>query len=323
MGERLELAEGKPLKRRLMAAMAQLDCGSCGYLCQTYAEAIASGEEPSLKLCTPGGKETARKLKELVALEPPGAAGDVPAASGAPAATGAAGDAEEWSRRNPFPATLAAVYNLNGPGSAKHTSHVEIDLEGGGPAYEVGDSLGVLPTNCDELVGEALAALGATGGERVAPAAGGPCSPRVALAERCCLTEVTDELLELAAPLCADPAEAGRLKAALADPDAVDGWDVLDLLRECLSAKLPPAGFAAALTPLQPRLYSISSSLKAHPGRVHLTVGRVEWEAAARRRKGVASTMFADRLRVGETVRVYVQKRTGSPSRRTPRRRRS
>src|SRR5271169_974201 len=39
--ERLRLAEGKPLPRRLMAAMAQLDCGACGYQCQTYAEAIA------------------------------------------------------------------------------------------------------------------------------------------------------------------------------------------------------------------------------------------------------------------------------------------
>ena len=31
-----------------MAAMAQLDCGACGYLCQTYAEAIADGEEKDL-----------------------------------------------------------------------------------------------------------------------------------------------------------------------------------------------------------------------------------------------------------------------------------
>ena len=54
MPERLALAEGKPLKRRMMAAMAQLDCGQCGYLCQTYAEAIAEGREDSLSLCVPG-----------------------------------------------------------------------------------------------------------------------------------------------------------------------------------------------------------------------------------------------------------------------------
>src|SRR3954467_12293571 len=65
--ERLKLAEDRPLPRKLMAAMAQLDCGACGYLCQTYSEAIASGEEKSLTKCTPGGKETSRKLKALIA----------------------------------------------------------------------------------------------------------------------------------------------------------------------------------------------------------------------------------------------------------------
>ena len=40
--ERMELAAERPQNRKLMAAMAQLDCGSCGYLCQSYAEAIAT-----------------------------------------------------------------------------------------------------------------------------------------------------------------------------------------------------------------------------------------------------------------------------------------
>ena len=32
MPDRLKLAEGKPYERVLMAAMAQLDCGACGYV---------------------------------------------------------------------------------------------------------------------------------------------------------------------------------------------------------------------------------------------------------------------------------------------------
>jgi sulfite reductase (NADPH) flavoprotein alpha-component len=67
MDERLKLADGKRIDLRLMAAMAQLDCGQCGYLCKTYAEAIATGDEKSLTKCVPGGKETSKKLKELVA----------------------------------------------------------------------------------------------------------------------------------------------------------------------------------------------------------------------------------------------------------------
>ena len=83
MDERLKLAEGKPFERVLMAAMAQLDCGACGYLCKTYSEAIARGEDSDLTKCAPGGKDTAKKLKELMANRK--ALPTVPAA--APAAT--------------------------------------------------------------------------------------------------------------------------------------------------------------------------------------------------------------------------------------------
>jgi sulfite reductase (NADPH) flavoprotein alpha-component len=68
LDERLALAQGKRQEHVLMAAMAQTDCGQCGYLRQTYAQAIARGEEKSLSRCVPGGKATSRKLKELVAM---------------------------------------------------------------------------------------------------------------------------------------------------------------------------------------------------------------------------------------------------------------
>ncbi len=66
----MQLAEGRPLKQRLMAAMGQLDCGQCGYLCQTYAEALNEGREASTSLCVPGAKPTARLLKQLMAEAP-------------------------------------------------------------------------------------------------------------------------------------------------------------------------------------------------------------------------------------------------------------
>src|SRR6201995_5328839 len=47
--ERMKLADGRPLRRRMMAAMAQQDCGQCGYNCQDYSEAIASKAEARLK----------------------------------------------------------------------------------------------------------------------------------------------------------------------------------------------------------------------------------------------------------------------------------
>jgi sulfite reductase (NADPH) flavoprotein alpha-component len=44
IAERMTLAEDKPLPRKLFAAMAQQDCGECGYLCETYSQAIAEGK---------------------------------------------------------------------------------------------------------------------------------------------------------------------------------------------------------------------------------------------------------------------------------------
>src|SRR2546423_12005271 len=70
MARRLKLAEGKPRQLQLMAAMAQLDCGSCGYLCDTYAKAIDSGAEKDITRCTPGGVETAKMLKQILASAP-------------------------------------------------------------------------------------------------------------------------------------------------------------------------------------------------------------------------------------------------------------
>src|SRR5438874_12491558 len=62
----MEMAKGRPLRRRMMAAMAQQDCGQCGYTCETYADEIVQQAEERLNLCVPGGKETARMLKKLI-----------------------------------------------------------------------------------------------------------------------------------------------------------------------------------------------------------------------------------------------------------------
>src|SRR6201998_4157484 len=65
LAERMKLAEGRPLRRRMMAAMGQQDCGQCGYNCEDYSDAIFLKKEERLNLCVPGGKETARMLKKL------------------------------------------------------------------------------------------------------------------------------------------------------------------------------------------------------------------------------------------------------------------
>jgi sulfite reductase (NADPH) flavoprotein alpha-component len=304
--ERLKLAESEPLPRKLMAAMAQLDCGACGYLCRTYAEAVASGAESRLTLCSPGGSETSKTLKRLLKEHAPAAHVNGVSKNGAHVnGVAAKPSTKGWSRENPFTARVLRTLNLNRPGSEKQTHHVEIELGRDGPAYAVGDSLGVYPENCPALVDDVLNALGARGDEPVAAA-----SLRETLV-RCCLSEVTEPLLERLAGSAADAGESAELRGLIDDDGPIAGLDVLDLLRRFPSARPSPESFVAALSAIGPRLYSISSSPKRHAGQVHLTVRRVVYDLHGRTRKGVASTHLSDRVGPGSPVRVFVQKSHG------------
>jgi NADH-quinone oxidoreductase subunit B len=66
--ERMQIAEemGGKLETKLFAAMAQTDCGACGWDCEGYANAIASGETKDISLCVPGETETLDMLKSLM-----------------------------------------------------------------------------------------------------------------------------------------------------------------------------------------------------------------------------------------------------------------
>ncbi len=212
-----------------------------------------------------------------------------------------------WSRQNPYSARLQVARPLNASGSLKDTRHVEILLGDSGLSYEAGDALGVVPSNCPALVEELLATLGFSGDERVD--GGGTATLHEALLGRWVITQPTSSLLKLAAERVPDSMVARLMEPSRrADLDAwLHGRDVVDVLRAAPGMKVDPAELSTHLRPLQPRLYSISSSPKAHAGEVHLTVGAVRFEAHGRLRKGVASCWLADRVVPGETsVPVFV-----------------
>ena len=67
LDERMALAAKGTLKDKLFAAMAQTDCTACGWDCEGYAAALASGESKDITLCVPGEAETESMLKKLMA----------------------------------------------------------------------------------------------------------------------------------------------------------------------------------------------------------------------------------------------------------------
>lgn len=309
MAERMKLAEGRPLRRKMMAAMAQQDCGQCGYNCHDYSEAIASRKEERLNLCVPGGKDTARMLKALYAEldSAPAAKADTPpkpAVEISPAADIPIGR----SRDIPASATFLSRRLLNKTGSEKETYHVEFDLQKIGLDYVVGDSFGVFARNDVGLVDQIIATLGAL---HTTPVRGKPF--RDVLLDDVSLSPAPDSLFELISFITGGAQrEKARALAQGEDPDGdAANLDVLAVLHKFSGVRPHPEAFIEALEPLQPRLYSISSSNNATPGKLSLTVDTVRYIVNKRKRLGLASTFLAERINPGEKLKVYVQKAHG------------
>ncbi|MFN3349031.1 sulfite reductase subunit alpha [Pseudorhodoplanes sp.] len=305
MPERMALAEGRPLRRRMMAAMAQQDCGQCGYNCNDYADRIFDRSEERLNLCVPGGKETARMLKSLYdEMDKAPVAANIPAEVKSATAPQPAADAGR-SRDNPATATFVKRYRLNKPGSEKETWHLDFDLSAAKLDYVVGDAFGLFPKNDPALADAIVKALGVSSGYAI-----GDEALRDILIEKVALSPAPDSLFQLFSYITGG--ERRQKAKALASGEDPDGdaatLDVLATLEKFAGVTPDPEAFIEALEPLQPRLYSISSSPKVEPGLLSLTVDTVRYPVGGRTRLGVASTYLADRIAPGDPIQVYVQK---------------
>jgi sulfite reductase (NADPH) flavoprotein alpha-component len=308
ISDRMKLAEGRPMRRRMMAAMAQQDCGQCGYNCNDYSEAIAGKAEARLNLCVPGGKETARMLKALneeMEKAPAASPGsNAPDVVTAPVVTAEQGR----SRDNPVPATFLSRRLLNKAGSEKETWHIDFDLSGCGLDYVVGDSFGIFARNDLGHVDQIIALLGASHTTEVNGK-----TLREVLTDDVSLAPAPDSLFELLSYISGGaPREKARALAQGEDPDGdAATLDVMAALQKFAGVRPHPEAFVEALEPLQPRLYSISSSHNATPGKLSLTVDCVRYVVGKRKRLGLASIFLAERINPGDPVKVYVQKAHG------------
>ena len=321
LDERMGMADAKPLRLKLMAAMGQLDCGQCGYLCDSYATAIASGAEKDVGKCVPGGKPTSKIIKKLLAESPVAEQSQTPALARLPEQNAATTPANAGvslfdvtpTRDRPAKLKLLRGDFLNRGEADKDTRGIVLSLKNSALAYEVGDSLGIWPTNNPDEVELILSILRAKGNKTVT-LDGEALNAREALTRKVNLREVTAELFALMAEHASLDFEAQRL-AMLAKNDERAGeygiHDVFDTLVKFRSARPPVGQFVQTLARLQPRLYSIASSMKAHPEEVHLTIGVVRYDLNGRRYQGLGSGFFADHLQAGRPVPAFVQKSHG------------
>lgn len=311
--DRLALAADRPIELKLMSAMAQLDCGSCGYLCQTYAEAIAKGEEKDLTRCSPGGTHTAKTLKRLllegVAPSPVAATAELlPSRSNGHAICSANGHAKTQpgsSKKHPYVATLISNERLTASDTGKDTRHVVIDLGDSQLTYEPGDSLGILPQNDPAMIDDLLRSLGATGDEVIASKERVSKSLRALLIEDYVINKTNQQTLEFLSDLADAPGRSEMETAIAADENPLLLDAVADVIRRFAIRNIAIDSLVEKLSPLQPRLYSIASSQAAHPREVHLTMGVAEYQCGDVRRYGIASHYAGVRLQAGDPVKVF------------------
>jgi len=234
-------------------------------------------------------------LSALVTVAPA-----APVSSAAPVTT-----TVKYSRKNPFPSKLNERVLLNGRGSAKETIHLEFNLEGSGLTYEAGDALAVIPHNAQDVVDAILVAT-QLDGSSIVTLKDGECTLGDALTRKLDVTAISLPVLKRYNEIAQD----AILAALITDKEALKeytwGREIIDVLTDFPAKSITADQLAGTMRKLPPRLYSIASSPKAHPGEVHLTVGVVRYDSNGRERKGVCSTYLADRIEEGSAIDVFV-----------------
>ncbi len=228
-----------------------------------------------------------------------------------------------YSRANAYRATLVTRIPLcrNPPRKIvdpKHVIRVEFEIDPNKLSYTPGDAVGVLPQNNPEAVNAILKLLAANGDERVV--LDGPEASEIeletALMEKLDLRVIRPELVQALGDACTAKVERAlheRLVehtgngVALTDTgrDYVRVRHVVDVLSDFGSAQLGVRRFARLLRPLQTRYYSISSN---EPTRVAATLDVVRYCARGVRREGVASTYLSDRVRLDDSVKIFISR---------------
>ena len=206
-------------------------------------------------------------------------------------------DADEplYTAETPLEAEVTALINLNGTGSTREAWHVELAPDAAGFTYVPGDAIGIAPENDPDLVAEVAAAAG-LGSQAVV---------LQKLRQSYDVTTLSRPLVEAYAKLTGR-ADAAKLKEQEAFAKFAADRQLVDFL-QAFPEKLSANQLFGLLRPLPGRLYSVASSLKAHPGEAHLLVGAVRWDSHGKARTGVASSHLADRRRVGDTTKIYVK----------------
>lgn len=218
---------------------------------------------------------------------------------------GQAAGHSQYTKQNPYTATLLTSQKITGRDSGKDVRHIEIDLDGSGITYQPGDALGVWYENSAELANAILAKVGLSGVESI-DVDGESLSIHSALVAKYEITTANPQFVTKFAELSASK----KLQKLVEDKDKLREYagntQIVDVLAE-KKTKLNAEQLVGLLRRLTPRLYSIASAQSEVDEEVHLTVGVVEYQQGEETRFGGASSYLSHRLEEGGEVKVFIE----------------
>ncbi|KAJ2452691.1 sulfite reductase [NADPH] flavoprotein component [Coemansia sp. RSA 2336] len=196
--------------------------------------------------------------------------------------------------------------------------HIEFDTRGTDLTYEIGDALGVYGFNDQDQVRSFCQEYGLDGDVLVTAAKDGQTQTRTVFSW---LTHALDlfgrpskKFYAALADFAADEKEAEKLRWLTTSEGAIEFKDRVadtctyaDLLREFSSARPSMLHLVDLIAPIKPRHYSIASSMRMHPGSVHLCVVTVHWRTSRGEERTGQCTRFLNSLTVGDRVVVSVK----------------
>lgn len=205
-----------------------------------------------------------------------------------------------YDRLNPYFSLVKERYLLTKPGSQKYTQHIVLDLAGSGITYQVGDSVGIIPVNNQEIVDKTLQVMKASGEEDITDKRGGKIwKLKEFLTQKANLSLVSKKFYN---DVVQNKIEGSALKKYLGEREV---WDFLQEHH----VNLPPNEICQYMMPLLPRLYSIASSQQISKDEIHLTVALVNYITNEQQRKGVCTHYLCNMAE--ENVPIYIQQHNG------------
>jgi len=214
-------------------------------------------------------------------------------------------DVERYTKNNPYSAPIFEKIQLHGKGSDRQTIHLELSTPENGLEYEPGDAAGVMPVNPASLIDEVLKTIGLNG-EELVDVNGNKKSLKEALYRDLELSKITIDVVTRYLELTPNEALKALTKESEKFKEYLDGRDIVDLFQD-YPAMISAAQLIKLLRPLQPRYYSISSSPRANPGELHLTVGVVNYKNSGREKQGTCSTFLSEVAVENEHVPIFIE----------------